>query len=176
MLRHIASVSLVMTVCAALMPIKAGAATLTATPLGEIPAKRDDSIEFSFTFTPTPSTAVLIKGFSLVRDRSELSASTGGTPLVVGTLTDRPITFTSNHTVLTPVKDAIGDLPDLSVSVVFDEYRSVGTELITLPNLPISARAGDIVPVPEPLTMFGTATALGYGVIFKRKSSKKTVS
>jgi hypothetical protein len=30
--------------------------------------------------------------------------------------------------------------------------------------------------VPEPLTMFGTATALGCGVLFKRKSSKKTVS
>lgn len=30
--------------------------------------------------------------------------------------------------------------------------------------------------VPEPLTMLGAATALGYGVILKRKSSKKTVS
>jgi hypothetical protein len=30
--------------------------------------------------------------------------------------------------------------------------------------------------VPEPLTIFGTATALGCGVLFKRKSSKKTVS
>jgi hypothetical protein len=30
--------------------------------------------------------------------------------------------------------------------------------------------------VPEPLTIFGTATALGCGVLFKRKSSKKTLS
>jgi len=30
--------------------------------------------------------------------------------------------------------------------------------------------------VPEPLTVFGTATALGCGVLFKRKSSKKTLS
>jgi hypothetical protein len=31
-------------------------------------------------------------------------------------------------------------------------------------------------PVPEPLTIFGAATALGYGAILKRKSSKKKVS
>jgi hypothetical protein len=31
-------------------------------------------------------------------------------------------------------------------------------------------------PVPEPLTIFGAATALGYGAIFKRKYSKKTES
>jgi hypothetical protein len=30
--------------------------------------------------------------------------------------------------------------------------------------------------VPEPLTILGAATALGYGAILKRKSSKKTVS
>jgi hypothetical protein len=30
--------------------------------------------------------------------------------------------------------------------------------------------------VPEPLTIFGTATALGCGVLFKRKSSKKILS
>ncbi len=30
--------------------------------------------------------------------------------------------------------------------------------------------------VPEPLTIFGTATALGCGVLFKRKSSRKTLS
>jgi hypothetical protein len=30
--------------------------------------------------------------------------------------------------------------------------------------------------VPEPLTIFGTATALACGVLFKRKSSKKTLS
>jgi len=30
--------------------------------------------------------------------------------------------------------------------------------------------------VPEPITMFGTATALGLGVLFKRKSSKKKKS
>lgn len=33
-----------------------------------------------------------------------------------------------------------------------------------------------VEPVPEPVTIFGTATALGCGVLFKRKSSKKTVS
>jgi hypothetical protein len=34
----------------------------------------------------------------------------------------------------------------------------------------------DVVPVPEPLTIFGTATALGCGALFKRKSSKNKKS
>lgn len=176
MLRDILSVSLAMTACAALMPIKANAATLTATPLGEIAAKTDDLIDFSFTFTPTPSTTAFIRGISLNTDANELSEALGGLPPVRGILTSVPITFTSRHTVLTPVKDAIGNLPDLGVTVSFDEYRSLGNQVITVPNLSVSASAGDIVPVPEPLTIFGAATALGYGAILKRKSSKKTVS
>jgi hypothetical protein len=35
---------------------------------------------------------------------------------------------------------------------------------------------GEGVIVPEPLTIFGTAIGLGCGVLFKRKSSKKTLS
>jgi hypothetical protein len=31
-------------------------------------------------------------------------------------------------------------------------------------------------PVPEPLTMFGAAAALGYGAILKQKYCKKTES
>jgi hypothetical protein len=39
-----------------------------------------------------------------------------------------------------------------------------------------STQAMKTQPVPEPLTMFGAAAALGYGAILKRKCSKKTES
>ena len=46
-----------------------------------------------------------------------------------------------------------------------------------VPNFSTQAmKAKPAEPVPEPLTIFGTATALGCGVLFKRKSSKKIVS
>jgi hypothetical protein len=156
-----------MTACAAFMPVKANAATLTITPFGEIPARPGDSIEFRFTFTPDTSSTVVIRGLLLGIDPSELSVRTGGTPLPIPALTNRPITFTSRHTVLTPVKD---EFRDIWATVLYDE---LGPLPITGKQAYAEAR---VAPVPEPLTMFGAVTALGYGVILKRKSSKKTVS
>jgi hypothetical protein len=174
-LRHnIVSVSLAMTACVAFMPIKAYAATLTVIPVGEIPKRPGDSIEFSFVLTPAPSSVVTIRNLFLGRDTSELSSPTGGIPLVVGSQINTPTTFTSRHTVLTPVKDGIRDL---WASVLYDESDPLG--MVT--RFQASASAGDVVPVsdqgvPEPLTILGAVTALGYGAILKRKSSKKTVS
>jgi hypothetical protein len=51
-----------------------------------------------------------------------------------------------------------------SSGLVIQDGTFVGSDFVTS------------TPVPEPLTMFGTATALGCGVLFKRKSSKKTLS
>jgi len=68
--------------------------------------------------------------------------------------------------VLTPVKDGISDLFD--AKVFYEENGLQG-------ETPFASGA-DVVPVPEPLTIFGTATAFGCGVLFKRKFSKKTVS
>ena len=169
MLRHIVSVSLAMTACAALMPTKANAATLTVTPVGEITKNPGDSIEFSFVLTPAPSSTVKVNLFASGRDSSELSSSTGGTPFEIGSLITMATTFTSRHTVLTPVKDGISDL---NVLLLYDEFGPSGT----FTNLQATALGADVVPVPEPLTIFGTATAFGCGVLFKRKSSKKTIS
>jgi hypothetical protein len=166
MLRHIISVSLAMAACATLIPTRANAASLTVTPIGEIPARPGDSIEFRFTLTPARSSVVTITGLILGIDPSELSVRTGGIPLPI-TVINTPITFTSRHTVLTPVKDGIRDI----WATVF--YNESGPLPIT--GGQAYAEAG-VAPVPEPLTMFGAVTALGYGVILKRKSSKKTVS
>jgi hypothetical protein len=169
MLRHIVSVSLAMTACAAFMPIQANAATLRVAPINEIPRSPGDSITFYLTVTPAPSSVVTIRGLILGRDPSELSSSTDGNLPVPGRQINTETTFSSVHTVLTPVKDGMSDL---WASLLYDESGSSGT----LTNLQASGSAGDVVPnpVPEPLTMFGAAVALGYGAIFKRKYSKNT--
>lgn len=53
MLRHIISVSLAMTACAALMPTKANAANFTLLPVGSLQKRPGDSIEFTLTFDPS---------------------------------------------------------------------------------------------------------------------------
>ncbi len=171
MLRHIVSVSLAITACAAFMPIQANAATLRVGLIGEIPRSPGDSITFYFTVTPAPSSVVTIRGLLLSRDPSELSSSTDGNLPVPGRQINTETTFSSVHTVLTPVKDG---MRDLWASLLYDESGPSGT----LTNLQASGSAGDVVPdpVPEPLTIFGTAIGVGCGVLFKRKSSKKTVS
>jgi hypothetical protein len=159
--------SLAMTGCAVFMPTKVNAATLTVTPVGEIGRRPGESIEYTFVFTPTPSILTRIMGAIFRPDNSELSSLTGGTPLVLGNFITTPTTFSRRHTVLTPVKDGFSDL---SATVFYEESRPSGTAT----NLQISAAGADVVP--EPVTLLGTATALGCGVLFKRKSSKKTVS
>jgi hypothetical protein len=169
MLRHIVSVSLAMTACVAFMPIQANAAALRLIPIGEIPRSPGDSITFYFVLTPAPSSVVTIRGLLLGRDSSELSASTDGDLPSPGRVINRETTFSTVHTVLTPVKDG---MRDLWANLLYDESGPSGT----LTNLQVSASAGDVVPepVPEPLTMFGAAAALGYGAILKRKYSKNT--
>jgi hypothetical protein len=170
MLRHIMSVGLVMTACAAFIPIEAHAATLTITPIGEIPRSPGDSITFYLTVAPSSPSLVTIRGFLLGRDSSELSSSTDGNLPVSSMQINTQVTFSTVHTVLTPVKDG---MRDLWATLLYDQNGRSGT----FTNLQVSASAGDVVPVaavPEPLTMFGTALGLGCGVLFKRKFSKKT--
>jgi len=165
MLRHIMSIGLAMTACATFIPIKANAATLTVTPVGSILKRTNDSIDFSYLFAPTPGTTATLLALFEFRDADELSSPTGGT-FVPGTNVTTVITFTSNFTVLEPVRDGIRDV---WVQLI---YRD--TDDPTTPKI-LFGSGGDVVPVPEPLTLFGTATALGCGVLFKQKSSKKRV-
>ena len=171
MLRHIISVSLAMTACASLIPIKTNAATLTVRPAGELPRRTGDTIEFIFELNPAPSTSVTFISFSSINDANELRLEPGGFTLAPNTTTNTAIIVATRiFTVRTPVNDEPGR-GDITGLVSYDRPGPLGT--------PIRDSAvgvgGDIVPVPEPLTIFGSAAALGYGVLFKRKSSKKTV-
>jgi hypothetical protein len=171
MLRYIISVSLAMTACATLMPAKANAATLTVTPGGEIPRNVGDLVQFTVTLNPSPSNSnsFIFRALRYGFDRTELSSwdvlpiVKQGDEVIDRTIATNIAFFTFK--VDNPVKDGYNDF---SVDVDFQEGGALGTAY---------GYGGDVVePVPEPLTMFGTAAALGYGAILKRKYSKKTES
>jgi hypothetical protein len=159
-----------MTACITLIPTKVNAATLTIAPGGEIPKKTGDLIKFTLVFTPTSATIVTIKGLISKYDNSELSSLKGMQLFSPGSsIIDTTPIGSGEFIVGTPVKDGIGDV---SATILYDEEGPLGK----VTGLTLSASGGDVVPVPEPLTIFGTATALGCGAILKRKSSKKKVS
>jgi len=168
MLRHIISVSLAMVACATFMPTKVNAATLTVTPGGSIPRNPGSLVEFTFLLDPEPSNLNLLflESLQFDYDRRELSFS-GGTTVPLNSILSQPeIIARLTFTVLQPVKDGVSDLFNAKVY-----FRQGG-----LPGETLPASAGDVEPVPEPLTMLGAAAAVGYGAIFKRKYSKKTES
>ena len=178
MLRHIISVGLAMTACASLVLTKANAATFTLEPIGSLQRNPGDLIEFVLKVDPNsnpPSgnngnNAVVIQGITVSYFHSkELSKPQIVDPVPAGTrLTTLTTIARFISTVLEPEKDGDGDI---ATRVFYDE-EGRGSGLVNV----IKGGAYDVQPVPEPLTIFGTATALGCGVLFKRKSSKKTVS
>jgi hypothetical protein len=181
MLRHIVSVGLAMTACAALIPTKVNAATLTieSSPAGgtrrQIQAQPGDIIDFIFYLQAEPGNQfVQVQGWdgNPFFDTSELEQVTQlqwqisrNFPL---NLAVRRNIATWKLKAKTPVKDTI---PDVSAVVKYQELTAFGWQPGQSP-----ASGSDVVPVPEPLTIFGTAIGLGCGVLFKQKSSKKTVS
>jgi len=176
MLRHIVSIGLAMTACATFMPTKASAVTLTVTPVGEIPRNPGDSITFIFSLNPAPSSALRFFAFTGPGyDGTELSLRTNESftvmenTLITNTITVARRTFD----VIAPLRDGSSDV--FNASVFYRESSLPGAPLNPIQFTPFVS-GGDVVPVPEPLTMFGTAVALGYGAIFKRKYSKKTES
>jgi len=181
MLRHIISVSLAMTACAAFIPTKVNAATLTVTPNGTLRKQPNDSITFRFSFNPAPENGVL-QSLNFRYDNSELSFVPGQSTVdfitIISTTetivqlanTQNIVNLTFN--VLQPRKDGESDL---FAAFALYEIRDSNSNSRVESTL-IADGSFDVEPVPEPLTIFGTATALGCGVLFKRKSSKKTVS
>jgi hypothetical protein len=159
-----------MTACITLIPTKVSAVTLTVIPGDEIATKPGDSIEFSFVLTPDPGSVVRFIGLGYFWDVTELSISQYSEfTLPTGSLINNPtIVDRRTFNVLTPVKDGDSDVGSFAF---YDELDSLenSTKIIT-------GFGPDVVPVPEPLTIFGTAIGLGCGVLFKRKSSKKAVS
>jgi hypothetical protein len=173
MLRHIISISLAITACASLIPTKANAASLTLTPVGSLYRNPGDSIEFLLKLTPNANQRVKVLGISIpFFDTTELSNGQVVGPVSPNTILTTTTTIASLvFNVDAPVKDEEDFLTLGDVSALV-QYQDVDTN--------ISQSTGitqyDVQPVPEPLTIFGAATALGYGAILKRKSSKKPVS
>ena len=172
MLRHIVSVGLAITAYVTFMPTKASAATLTVTTVtvGETQAIPGDFITFIYEFTP--STPVMLVATAFGYDSKELSfvAQFPNPPVPLFTIINEPITISRIYKVLTDLKDGQSDTAG---TIYYNDLDQFGNII----GLNSSTTLGDdIVPIPEPLTIFGTATALGWGVLFKRKSSKKTVS
>jgi hypothetical protein len=167
------SVSLAITVGATLIPTKANAASLKMTALDGLVKNPGDSITFSFILNPFESNPlppdtinrniISFQSLFVLWDTDELEL-----PVLD---IDPPNSIISNASsvgeitfkVRQPLKDEISDI--FAVAIYSD---STGTTRSAYPTDSV-----DVEPVPEPLTIFGTATALGGGVLFKQKSSKK---
>jgi hypothetical protein len=170
MLRHIVSVSLAMTACATLIPTKVNAVTLTLLPVGSLQRNPGDSIEFILALDPegengTNGVKIIDVSRPLYDDKElsfdiERSWEASKNTQVTSTTNIARFLFT----VLQGVKkDGNSDILDVTVDLE--------SEKITLfPN------SLDVQPVPEPLTILGAATALGYGAILKRQYFKNKKS
>jgi hypothetical protein len=188
MLRHIISVSLAMAACATFIPTKVNAASLTVTPIGTLQKQPNNSITFTFSFNPAPQNGVL-QFFNFSYDNSELSFVPGQnivdfittSPILspretIVQLSNTPNIVNLTFNVLQPRKDGQSDLFQAFATYVNQIPNSNSVVSATL----IADGSFDVEPVsepvPEPLTMFGTAIGLGYGAILKRKYSKKIES
>jgi len=187
MLRHIISVSLAslaMTACASLIPVKANGARLILIPIqpgiNGIQRNPGDSIEFVLLLDEINSSylflnTVELRNYSLTYDDTELSLVQIVDPIKPPTQLNSTAEVLARYifkVLESVVKDGKGDISATA------EYRD-RPRFGSLPESAFTSVGGplyDVEPVPEPLTIFGTATALGYGAILKRKSSKKKVS
>ena len=165
-----------MAACASLIPTKVYAATLTVVPVGSLKKNPGDSIDFILAFNPQASVDKRIE-FSRIEfdfDQDELSSAPGSPQqyIMPGTIVNFTTTVGRlSFNVIRPTKDGVNDV---FARIFYDEIDvSLGTQV---PRATLVAGGGDVEPVPEPLTIFGTATAIGCGILFKRKSFKKTVS
>jgi len=184
MLRHIISVSLAMAACASLIPTKANAISFTLTPLGSLQRNPGDKIAFIIGLDPQNQGEVKIQK---VYQPSVFNPGIGtydSNELFFDYV--QPIIDFSNPVtspkeiaalvfeVINPKKDG---QPDVSARVDYWIGNVFGSILIADNSSNSSLDVQPFTePVPEPLTMLGAATALGYGVILKRKSSKNTES
>jgi PEP-CTERM putative exosortase interaction domain len=184
MLRHIGLISLAITTCAAFIPIKVNAATLNIRPsnLREVAVQPGDIIDFTFNLRlDSDSVYVTPRSLAATFDSAELFQFTELQWLVPR---GRPIRYDSANNnrdiarvtfrVVNPVRNGRSDVWG---TLTYDDYnQNLGREIL---GLQTQAFGSDVVPVsepvPEPLTIFGTAIGLGCGVLLKRKSSKKTV-
>jgi hypothetical protein len=175
MLRQIVSISLAMTACATFIHTRANAATLTVIPVDTLQKNPGDSITFKFVVNPVASNPldldipnrniITFMGFGYQYDPDELFFREVNyiKPIFTrfsNTTTIIEITFD----VLRSIKDGQSDF---NAQVSYIDFLGGSRDSPAAPEIL------DVQPVPEPLTIFGATTALGYGVILKREFSKK---
>jgi len=167
----------------ALVPTNAKAATLTLLPVDPPTLSRPETLQknpgdliaFKLTLNPASSfggvDAVHITNISEEYDSTELSRVYNRLhykiPYGLQFSTERIIAYYFFN-VDKPVKDG---LADITPTVTYQVNRESIFSYTFTENSSL-----DVQPVPEPLTIFGTAIGLGCGVLFKRKSSKKRLS
>ncbi len=168
MLRQILSVSLVMTACVTLIPTKANAATLTFDFEPELPPVNEVPPPPYVPSYPEDDDEPII--FPPIPDRPPYSPPDSPPyPPELPPLTNYPpIIYPPNHEPDLPP----GDYPYPPDKPPVSPDNPLIPPLI--PPQPQPSPPNAIVP--EPLTIFGTATALGWGVLLKRKSFKKKKS
>jgi hypothetical protein len=193
MLRYIILVSLAMTAFATLIPTKASAATLELVPVNGLQRKPGDEMKFLLVLNPFPEndenfpqgsdpSYIQFQGINVNwhQDNKELSRRGEGIEILI----EQGVTLNNTTTiaiyifdVLKPEKDGESDLTNIGglYAVPIGKNDDGSTKWSDSKTFSVT-NIVDVEPVPEPLTIFGTATALGCGVLFKRKSSKKTVS
>jgi hypothetical protein len=170
-----------MTACASLIPIKANAAGLT---LAMIPYTQNlqrnpgDSLTFLMVFdVGSFRIPAYIQDYSIDYDPTELSLVQ--TNNLIGpnyqSTTETILAYYIFEVLESVVKDGQGDI---SATVNYREPR-----YFTTPEKFLSISSDDVYdiepvsePVPEPLTILGAATALGYGAILKRQYFKNKKS
>jgi hypothetical protein len=186
-----------MTACTVFIPTRANAFSFEFTPVGEIPARPGEEITFKVSFNPEGLSVEFLglqkkdKYVGFEWDGSELShqnTSLKNVGIVFSNTTSiAEITFSTlnnlekdgepdffNVTGLFDIKeDDDGKDGNTGTGTAFSSVESEKKEGFKVVDVVPILRAE---PVPEPLTMFGAAAALGYGAILKRKYSKKTES
>jgi len=185
MLRHIISVSLAMTACATLIATKANAINFTLTSFNGLQRDPGGAILFRLALDPE-STG--LGGVEIQRVYEPSGFTSGNGTYDSNELSfiqiipfidfSEPVTSPSAiaglfFRVINSRADGQSDLRSVRV-----DYRANNVDSsILVENATLDVQPTQLVqPVPEPLTMFGAAAALGYGAILKRKFSKKTVS
>ncbi len=181
MLRQIVPTSLILvtTTCVAFISTKVNAALIVFTN-DSLEKDQGESITFKVSFDPMladPTDSVRLGIIIPVFDTTKLSYNSFGSKIepadtvIYGSTTVAEFKF--DVLPPKPQKDGTSDI----FRVILTYFFKVGNAEI--PIITATEPLFDVVPktepVPEPLTMFGTAIGLGCGVLFKRKSSKKTV-
>lgn len=145
---------------------------------------------WQFTSSPTALTGAAVAPYTNPFSYTTSNSVTGVNPVTGATLANTSTKFTFRSTEGTATGNQTRALQFLA-NAGLDTLTKVGDSTTLKAGLPVSSNsyeyyikaggsnsqnmglsAGTIVAVPEPLTILGAATAMGFGAMFKRRSLK----